>query len=94
MIVTMTMTLNEASGAFSRLLGTIENRGHRLLGIQGGLPSRDADALQLECEIDCGERSPGTLLAQLRQLYDIDEAEIIRIGHTVITEPVLELAHG
>ena len=53
------ISMNNAEGAMVRLLGTMERRGHRLLGINSAASALGGNMQDLSVELDCGERSPG-----------------------------------
>ena len=71
MKISVHVTLREVEGALVRLLGTVERRGHRLIGVKCGTSVLRTKAQDLRIEVDCGERSPDVLLRQLSRLHDV-----------------------
>ena len=69
MNVNLKISMNNAEGALIRTLGTIERRGHRLLGLSSRASGPAIQQLLLE--IDCGERSADVLVRQIDRLYDV-----------------------
>lgn len=62
------LTLRCAEGALVRVLGTVERRGFRPLGVDGEA-QRDGDRWHLRLAVE-GEREAATLTAQLAKLHD------------------------
>jgi acetolactate synthase regulatory subunit len=71
MNITVNVTLRSVEGALLRVLGTVERRGHRLLGVKSETSVLRTNAQDLKLEVNCGERSPDVLLRQLTRLHDV-----------------------
>lgn len=61
------LTLRQAEGALSRVLGTTERRGFRPVSVNG--MAGDGGHWQLQMTVE-GNRAPDTLQQQLAKLYD------------------------
>lgn len=71
MNINLTISINNAEGALIRILGTIERRGHKLLGLSSRASSPGNDIRELLVDVNCGERSPDVLMRQLDRLHDV-----------------------
>jgi len=69
MNINLKILMNNTEGALIRTLGTVERRGHRLLGLSSRASGPAIQQLLLE--IDCGERSADVLVRQIDRLYDV-----------------------
>jgi acetolactate synthase II small subunit len=72
MNISLKISLNNKEGALVRILGTIERRGHRILGLGSRVSNPGEDIQELFVEINCGERSPNVLVRQLERLHDVN----------------------
>ena len=64
----LNLTLRRVEGALIRVLGIIEHRGFRTLGVDGEARS-DGDRWHLRLAVE-GQREAATLIAQIAKLYD------------------------
>ena len=71
MNINLKISLNYVEGALIRLLGTIERRGHRLLGLSSRVCDPAENIQRLVVDIECGERCPDILIRQLERLHDV-----------------------
>jgi acetolactate synthase regulatory subunit len=71
MNINLNISMNNAEGALIRILGTIERRGHKLLGLRCRVPDPGDDIQELLVDVNCGERSPDVLMRQLDRLHDV-----------------------
>ena len=71
MNIKLNISLNHVEGAVIRILGTIERRGHKLLGLRSRVPDPGDDIRELLVDVNCGERSPDVLMRQLDRLHDV-----------------------
>ncbi len=67
------LVLRPAEGALLRVLGLAEHRGFRPTALEGAQHSEHGWRLRLTVD---GERSPESLRAQIKKLYDCLEVEI------------------
>ena len=88
MNINLIISINHVEGALIRLLGTIERRGHRLLGLKSRVCDPAENIQRLVVNIDCGERSPDVLIRQLERLHDV-----ISINPHARHEVVIERHH-
>ncbi len=70
----LNLTLRRVEGALIRVLGTIEHRGFRPLGLDGETRS-ESDRWHLRLAVE-GQREAATLIAQLAKLYDCLAVEV------------------
>ena len=68
------LTLRQAEGALSRVLGAAERRGFRPLAVDGEAQS-DGDRWHLRLTVE-GDRPDTTLQTQLAKLYDCLAVEV------------------
>ena len=94
MRVKLHVSMYNTEGALVRLLGTMERRGHRLLGIRSEQSFLGENTQDLTIDLDCGERSPGLLARQLSRLHDVFEVEVNQDEDIPYIQPVWEIAHG
>ncbi len=88
MNINLSISINHVEGALIRLLGTIERRGHQLLGLKSRICDPAENILRLMVNIDCGDRSPDLLIRQLERLHDV-----ISINRYARPEVVIEDHH-
>jgi acetolactate synthase regulatory subunit len=88
MNIKLNISIHQCEGALIRLLGTIERRGHRLLGLKSRVSGPAENVHRLVVDIDCGERSPDVLIRQLERLYDV-----ISIGSYARPEVIIDRHH-
>ena len=68
------LTLRQAEGALSRVLGTAERRGFRPVAVEGEARA-DGDRWHLQMTVE-GDRSAEGLHQQLAKLYDCLEVQV------------------
>jgi len=71
MNINLNLSINNAEGALIRVLGTIERRGHTILGLGSRASGPGDEIRELHVDVDCGERSPDVLIRQLDRLHDV-----------------------
>ena len=82
MNINLNISMNNAEGALIRILGTIERRGHKLLGLRSRVSNPGDDFQELLVDVNCGERSPDVLMRQLDRLHDV--ISISRYGRSEV----------
>jgi acetolactate synthase II small subunit len=68
------LTLRQAEGALSRVLGTAERRGFRPLAVEGEARA-EGDRWHLQMTVE-GERAVDLLQQQLTKLYDCLDVQV------------------